>query len=414
MTEYTYVSNLIPGETTNQLVLRGGDLILPMGQHADLTGDEVTRLSPRYQLVLGTSGDPSSPFKTVTRLVDLQDIDLSEVAASETKAVMITNTDGDRTVQLIDAGSITADARTDLRAVSTAATAADGDVMEVNAVSGNVVITLPSPTINRRVSVKKTDSSSHFVSIVVSGGAMIDGDSSVVLNNQWASVTFIADGSKWIDMNRQTIERAAGTDFSGLDDGDSAIIVYTNTAGRITGVPSLPATAPVLVHTGHIVLAAYNAVDEGYLLCDGSSYLNSAYPDLFAKIGTSYGSLDGSHFGVPDLLGRFPVGAGNSHEHGSTLIPFADHGGEATHQLSASQIPPHTHPAPSGASQGMYVRTAGSPSLWIPTATTSSGFPSPLFATPALTNASTGASTGGGGDHNNMPPYVGVNYFIKT
>lgn len=38
----------------------------------------------------------------------------------------------------------------------------------------------------------------------------------------------------------------------------------------------------------------------GFLLCDGSSYLRTDYPALFAVIGTKYGSIDASHFNVPD------------------------------------------------------------------------------------------------------------------
>jgi microcystin-dependent protein len=43
----------------------------------------------------------------------------------------------------------------------------------------------------------------------------------------------------------------------------------------------------------------------GYLLCDGSSVLRARYPDLFAVIGTSHGTADGTHFNVPDLRGKF-------------------------------------------------------------------------------------------------------------
>jgi microcystin-dependent protein len=46
---------------------------------------------------------------------------------------------------------------------------------------------------------------------------------------------------------------------------------------------------------------------NGYLECDGTSYLQAQYPDLFAAIGTTWGSVDGTHFNVPNLkdTGRF-------------------------------------------------------------------------------------------------------------
>lgn len=48
-------------------------------------------------------------------------------------------------------------------------------------------------------------------------------------------------------------------------------------------------------------------VPAGYLECDGTSYLRTQYPDLFGVIGTTWGSVDGTHFTVPNLkdTGRF-------------------------------------------------------------------------------------------------------------
>jgi microcystin-dependent protein len=55
------------------------------------------------------------------------------------------------------------------------------------------------------------------------------------------------------------------------------------------------------------VISAYggSSAPAGYLLCDGTSYLQSTYAPLFAAIGTAYGSADGTHFNVPDLRGQF-------------------------------------------------------------------------------------------------------------
>jgi microcystin-dependent protein len=48
---------------------------------------------------------------------------------------------------------------------------------------------------------------------------------------------------------------------------------------------------------------ASGAAPSGFLLCDGTSYLRASYAGLFAVIGTTYGSVDGSHFNVPDFRG---------------------------------------------------------------------------------------------------------------
>ena len=47
----------------------------------------------------------------------------------------------------------------------------------------------------------------------------------------------------------------------------------------------------------------------GYVLCDGSSLVRTGtYASLFAVIGTTYGSADGTHFNVPQLQGKLPQG----------------------------------------------------------------------------------------------------------
>lgn len=61
---------------------------------------------------------------------------------------------------------------------------------------------------------------------------------------------------------------------------------------------------------GTIIHVAYGAIPTGYLDCDGSTYLRTAYPELFKVIGTIYGSTDSTNFKVPDFRGRFLRGFG--------------------------------------------------------------------------------------------------------
>ena len=60
---------------------------------------------------------------------------------------------------------------------------------------------------------------------------------------------------------------------------------------------------------GLIFPYAGSTVPTGWLECDGSSYSNTAYPALFAAIGTTWGSGAGT-FNVPDFRDRVPIGAG--------------------------------------------------------------------------------------------------------
>jgi microcystin-dependent protein len=74
---------------------------------------------------------------------------------------------------------------------------------------------------------------------------------------------------------------------------------------------------------GVILPFAGSAVPNGFVLCDGSEQLISAYPTLFAVIGYTYKSqslLQGAAtFCVPDLRGRFALGADNMNN--GTLVP---------------------------------------------------------------------------------------------
>jgi microcystin-dependent protein len=83
----------------------------------------------------------------------------------------------------------------------------------------------------------------------------------------------------------------------------------------------------------------------GYLLCDGSSYDRTAYGPLFAILGTTYGAVDGSHFNVPDLRGRFPIGVSATHPIGTGATSRA---GEEAHVLAWAELAAHYHNASQG------------------------------------------------------------------
>jgi len=89
---------------------------------------------------------------------------------------------------------------------------------------------------------------------------------------------------------------------------------------------------------GQILSSASVNVPDGFLYCDGSSLLRTAYPELFAEIGTAYGAVDGTHFNLPDLRGMFlrgqSDGTGQDPDAGSR---FADNAGGNTGDNIGSQ-----------------------------------------------------------------------------
>lgn len=129
------------------------------------------------------------------------------------------------------------------------------------------------------------------------------------------------------------------------------------------------------------------------LWCDGSSYLRSDYPELFAVIGSTYGSVDADHFSVPNLSYRVPIGIGTWS--GQPEITLGDNVGEPEHTLSTGEMPSHQH------SVDGFV-----PALVVA--------PGEVAVESAVTTPSGTGYTGGGDPHNNMQPSLGLNYVIST
>jgi microcystin-dependent protein len=98
------------------------------------------------------------------------------------------------------------------------------------------------------------------------------------------------------------------------DDGE--IIVKPTAVGSGAGRYIKIYTA---IPTGSIYLFAGTTAPMGYLLCDGAAISRTTYAYLFARIGTAFGSGDGSTtFNIPNTNQRFPLGKATSGT-GSTL-----------------------------------------------------------------------------------------------
>lgn len=143
-------------------------------------------------------------------------------------------------------------------------------------------------------------------------------------------------------------------------------------------------------------IAAYSALTEpeGYLFCDGRSLLRNDYAELFAVIGTTYGSTDTQHFNLPDLRERVVVGKSAT----SPYNNLGNKGGEAAHTLTTNEIPSHVHYSSSFRGTG------------------SLAYDSWRITRGDVDGVSTGKNTdptGGGQSHNNLQPYIILNYIIK-
>lgn len=146
-------------------------------------------------------------------------------------------------------------------------------------------------------------------------------------------------------------------------------------------------------------------IPNDYLLCDGSSLLRSAYPDLFNAIGTKYGSVDDLHFNLPDLRERVAVGkSGNS-----PYNTLGNKGGETTHVLTIAEMPSHDHPITGAASSNstLYMQNIAS-NFYANGSPTLGGTSSTWQWSKSI------VAQGGNQAHNNMQPYMVLNYIIKA
>ena len=165
------------------------------------------------------------------------------------------------------------------------------------------------------------------------------------------------------------------------------------------------------VFVGQLAPSARSASLPGWLVADGASYLRATYAALFAAIGTTYGSADGTHFNVPDLRGRVPVGLDNQGGTDAGRLAAANtlggSGGEETHLLTIAEsgLPAHTHPP--GASTAFMNRVNNASGLAGAGATYGE-----MNAESTATAANTAADAANA--HNNMPPFLLVNWLIYS
>lgn len=102
------------------------------------------------------------------------------------------------------------------------------------------------------------------------------------------------------------------------------------------------------IKPGTIVPCGTASVPGGFLYCNGASLLRSAYPELFAAIGTAWGSADSLHFNLPDMRGRAlrgrNNGSGNDPDAASrTASNTGGATGDAVGTVQTDQIVSHAH-----------------------------------------------------------------------
>ena len=219
------------------------------------------------------------------------------------------------------------------------------------------------------------------------------------------------------------------------------------------------------IPAGVINMWATTTAPTAWLLCDGTAVSRTTYASLFAVISTTYGVGDGSTtFNLPNLKGKVPVGRDSGDASFDTM---GESGGAKTHTLTSAEMPVHTHTQNShnhtqdshnhtqnshnhtqdshnhtqnahshtvdgalvprgtgsvfreltdGGSGSSNVATRTQTATNIATTATNQATTAVNVAVTATNQAQTATNqnAGSGGAHNNLQPYIVLNYIIKT
>lgn len=153
---------------------------------------------------------------------------------------------------------------------------------------------------------------------------------------------------------------------------------------------------------GELRLFAFNFAPKGWALCAGQFMAINQNQALFAILGTTYGGNGQTTFALPDLRGRTPVHFDSNHSQGL-------HAGEEAVTLTAAQMPLHTHSVNASASPA----TTDDPTNNFPASTAGTDVNAYSTTTSgALMTPSMIAPGGGSQPHENMPPFLVLNWSI--
>jgi microcystin-dependent protein len=148
-----------------------------------------------------------------------------------------------------------------------------------------------------------------------------------------------------------------------------------------------------------IKIVSFNFAPKGWALCNGQLLPINQNQALFSLLGTTYGGDGRVNFALPNLQGRVPNHVGN----GFTL---GEQGGETAHTVNISELPTHTH-TPNGNKTNPASSASAAGNLW--------GFVASEYATTtpdSVMNPAGIGATGGNQPHQNMSPYLVLNFII--
>ena len=147
-----------------------------------------------------------------------------------------------------------------------------------------------------------------------------------------------------------------------------------------------------------IKLVSFNFPPKGWALCNGQLLPINQNQALFALLGTTYGGNGQTNFALPNLRGRVPIHMGSGHTLGEAA-------GSTAVTVNIQQLPTHTHAVNATTAGGDTTAPAGNF-----LAEFNNGY-GPVGSLTTLLPSSV-PSVGGSQPHNNMMPYLVLNFII--
>jgi microcystin-dependent protein len=149
-----------------------------------------------------------------------------------------------------------------------------------------------------------------------------------------------------------------------------------------------------------IRLMSFNFAPKGWAMCNGQLLPINQNQALFALLGTTYGGNGQTNFALPNLRGRVPIHMGGGHSLGEAA-------GSTSVTVNIQQLPTHVHLLQASPNS---VGVSADPSNNVLAPVNNSYLTNPASLTPL--NPQTVSSVGGSQPHNNMMPYLVLNFVI--
>jgi len=147
-----------------------------------------------------------------------------------------------------------------------------------------------------------------------------------------------------------------------------------------------------------IKIVSFNFPPKGWALCNGQSLPINQNQALFALLGTTYGGNGQTTFNLPNLRGRVPIHEGNGHTLGEAA-------GSTSVTVNIQQLPTHLHTLQSTNANGTIANPTNG---FLAAVNNMYGPPNNLVTM----NPGSVTNVGGSQPHNNMMPYLVLNFII--